>query len=517
MGRGGWTWVAAALLVALLPFAGGLATGLLNPVGMPMNDAAVSGDADTYQGVWHHWWVSRALFSGADPRFCPIIYHPVGASLVYDSVGWVDCILLAPLSRLSPPLAYNTGLFLNSILVLAGVYLLARNLGSGRPASLLAALMAVWLPARVAHVVQHYQVAAAGWTFLSLAFCASIVKRRNRALRPFALASVCALLALLQSPYHFLMIIAGLAMLPLLIGPGSGASGLLRAGAPVVLGGMAGMGFILLGADGGSPGMPWREAIHWAAEPQSFLLPSPFGLLGGFAGMPARTSWMPNVFEGVVTPGLAILFASVIGMALRREWRIGAAVGILFLLALGPQLKIFGRLTPLPLPYRLVQFVPGLAGARAASRFAILGGALLCIPAGRALTALGGWKRAALSAAIVLETLPLALPTLPAGYPEEYRVLAESGPTLELPASWQTRRYLYLQTIDGNPRFATFMARPPEWSASYRRRLDSLVASSDSPQALADAAGANVVVSHWLMEDELAGDSVSVFTPGGIR
>ncbi|MFO7949247.1 MAG: hypothetical protein R6U36_02635 [Candidatus Fermentibacteraceae bacterium] len=510
-------WLLLAVVAAVcLPFLPNLLTSPGDPVGMVMPEPAVRGDSDAYQGVWHHWWMARSVSRGDDPRFCPLVYHPRGASLVYDSVGWVDCLLLAPVSMASPVLSYNVGLLLNSLLTLAGVSLLARRLGAGRGAALAAGLIAAWLPVRTAHLVQHYQVASVGWTALALAMAVRAARSRRLGPSVSGLLALFAALALLESPYHYLILLAGVALLPLLVGRSIGLRGLASAVAPAVAGGLLGLAFLLTGpGDPGSPSMPWREAIYWSAEPQAFLMPSPFGLAGRVLGMPAAAPWMPNPFEGVVTPGITVMAAALAGSAARRRWRLAAASGLLFLLALGPQLKVFGHLTPVPLPYRLAGMLPGLGGARAASRFALLGGMLLAVAAGRTIMSLRGWKRTGLAVVVALELLPPGLPAVDGGYPGEYGELEGVGPVLELPVTAQARRYLYLQTVDGNPRYVTFLARPPAWAEGYVRRLDSLARAAGSPEELAESAGAGAVVEgHWLVE-EAAEDSVSVSLPGG--
>ncbi len=508
--------LAAVAVVACLPLLAHMFGHPGDPVGMVMPDPVVSGDSDAYLGVWHHWWMAEALGGGRDPRFCPLVYHPRGASLAFDNVGWVDCLMLAPISSGRPVAAYNLGLLLNSLLTLGGVYLLARKLGSERPAALAAGLAAVWLPARTAHLLQHYQIASIGWTALAMAMAVEAARRRRPAASVSGLLALFAALALLESPYHYATLMAGVALLPLVAGRCTGMRGLAAAAGPAAAGGLLALAFLLTGpGDPGSPGMPWREAVYWSAEPQAFVLPSPFGVMGSAAGMPARAPWMPNAFEGVVTPGVVLLAAALAECFRRRRWRLAAASGLLFLLALGPQLKVFGRLTPIPLPYRLLQLLPGMEGARAASRFALLGGVLVCVVAGRGVMRLRGWKRAGLATLAALELFPPGLPAVEGGYPEEYRGLQGAGPVLEIPMSRHARRYLYLQTVDGNPRYATFLARPPDWAEDYAGRLDSLAARARSPRELGEAAGAGaVVVSHWLMED-LAEDSVSVYRMGG--
>lgn len=509
------TRLLAAAVVALIvaaPFLLHLFESPGRPIGMELPNPAVRGDSDAYQGVWHHWWVATAILDGVDPRWCCAVFHPRGVSLVYDNVGWVDCVALLPLSRGFPAVAYNMGLLLNSILVALGVYALSRSMHSRRHAAMIAALLAALMPVRLAHLLQHYQIAAIGWTALALAAVLRVAEGSGRKAALLTAAVVLAGLAMLQSPYHYLFILVSIAMLPLLAEGRADMRRWWAAAGAVLVGGVPAIVFYLTGAaSAGIPEVSASEAVLWAAEPQSLLLPSPFGVLGRALGTPAAASWMPNAFEGIITPGLTVLAAAGIWVVKTRRWRVAAAACIMLLLAMGPQLKILGRVTAVPLPFRLLQMVPFGEGFRSPARFALVGGMLACVLAGRWMADRRGVARAVIVAAVLLEVFPVGLPSVSGHIPEVYRSGGGNGPVLELPVSQDARRPIFFQTADGRPRYAVFLTRRPQWAESYMDELRALVRRSDSPRELLEASGATLLVcNRWLQTSgvRIASDSI---------
>jgi len=249
-----------------------------------------------------------------------------------------------------------------------------------------------------------------------------------------------------------------------------------------------------------SPAMNWREAIYWSAEPQSFILPSPFGLLGEVTGLQQRVSWMPNTYEGVVTPGLVILVAFAIIVWKKKRWRFAAVVLGLFLLSLGPELRIFGRPLGIPLPFRLMQSIPVLNGIRAPSRFAILGGVLAAVGAGMAFSLMKERMRALFMFFLLFEMTVMTLPLLSAEIPEECYGISPENTVLEIPCDRNVRRYALFQTSAGYLRQYAQLARFPSF-------LD------DIPKFPEIQDNIDVIIYHrWLYEGEERAFYDSVYT-----
>jgi len=488
--RGTFAAVAGTgLLLVLLPYVILLASDHTGLVGLTPGDPAVRCDADPYENAWQFWWVGRALGDGHDPRWCPLIYWPGGASLAYDHVGWFDTLLLGATGagERSPGLAHTVSLMIGTVLTALFGWLLARSWGAGRYGALFTALALAWLPSRTAHLLQHYQVANL-WALPASLWAASrfVSGGRRRFASVFLLA---ALAGALESPFIVLFVILCLPAATWHLGGSWRRTGILAAF--WVLSASAAALF-LLSAPGetGQLARHWREAVIWAAEPQSFLLPSPFGPAGRILGMPLRMSWMTNVFEGVVTPGLVVLVLFLVFLRKERRWGTAAVVAAFWLLALGPELRMLGRPLGIPLPFRILQAMPLAGGIRAPSRLAIPGSVIAALGAGVAVSRLGSkWRYPAFFLLLLENALP-SLPLLDGSIPGECAGLPEGSVVLEVPVDAGVRRYSWFQTEAGYRRRYAFMARMPDMPCE-QELLDRALDEGD------------VIVYHrWLYEGE---------------
>ena len=471
--------------VLLFPYLSHISSESPGIIGIPHPEPLLEGDSDVFEESWHFWWVSNALARGLDPRHCEIIYPPEGASLAYQHIGWTDTFLFALAGTSgSPALPYDLSLLLGTLLTALFGWFLARSWGISRIGALFAALALAWLPSRTAHLLQHYQIANC-WTLIaSMWLCRSYLTVGGRLrLVGFAVVSVA---AAMQSP--FLLIFAAAAIpASVFIGEGSWKkSAILGAALAPAAAALFLVTFTAPG-DAGALSMGWREAVYWSAEPQSFLLPSPFGPLGRLFGMPAKVSWMPNVSEGVVGPGLVIT-GLLVWLAIRKGgWKFAVVIGALFILGLGPELRVLGRPLGIPLPFRLLQILPILEGIRAPSRFALLGGILAVIGAGVALSGMRKRTALILLGLMTAELLVPVLPAVPSRIPAACRELPEGTVVLEIPVETGARRYSLFQTATGYTRSYSFLARP---------------GGSEHSEGISEAMeNADVVLYHrWLMD-----------------
>lgn len=462
---------AAALILSAAPFLAVLAGGLDGLVGVPMPDPPVPGDSDTYEQAWHFWWVGTSIRSGTDPRVCPLIGLPEPYSLVGSNIGWPDALLVGLAGSSDLQGAAFCSLLWGTLLVACAGFLFARSWGLEAWPSALASVASAWAPARAAHVLQHYHVAGFGWVLLSMALLRIFLTRGGRGLLPVFALSL--LLASMQSAYHTLFGALG----SLLVAISTIASRSVPAARTASASGAFAVAMILsylffASFPGGMPpGMGRAEAVYWSAEPVSFLLPSPFGAPWALSGADPVMPWMPNLFEGVVTPGLTVLLLAAAFLlrnrsraAMTAEDRKGLILLALlslipFSLALGPWLKFMGVPVGIPMPFAIVQDIPMLEGARSPSRFAILGACMLAVPAAAAAVSLG--RRAGIAAAllVVLELVPPGLPTISAAVPSVYREGLPGETALEIPATEMARRHGYFMTADGRARPVFFHTR----------------------------------------------------------
>jgi hypothetical protein len=450
--------VAVAVLVIILPFVTVLVSDNTGIIGIPYTESPIVEDSDVFEQAWHFWWVSSALKNGQDPRFCPVIFTPEGASLVYNHIGWFDTLLFAiiGMGADSPVLSHTLSLLLGSLLTGLFGYLLARSWGAGKFGALFAALAMVWMPSRIARLLQHYQLANC-WTLpAAMWLCRRYLKESG--FRILALFSIIAVLGSLQSPFFTIFILLGIA-----------ASGFISGGSWKSVGYLAlswSLSAVILAiliytsnGDHGSVSTNWREAIYWAPEPQSFILPSPFGLVARLTGLQPRVSWMSNTAEGVVTPGLTVLAAFLIFVWRKKNWKLAAVVLTLSIIALGPELRIFGRPLGVPLPFRLVQLFPFLNGIRAPSRFIIISGVFVALGAGLGISQLKPKWKLIFFLFILLELSVPYFGTLSISMPSACREIPEEGIVLELPVDNNIRRYSAFQMESDYSRRYAFLAR----------------------------------------------------------
>lgn len=453
--------VILTILAAALPWIVLLTGDRGMPVGLPGDpaDVVVQGDSDVYDAVWHFWWTERALSESLDPMFCPLVFFPAGASMSLHNIGWPSTLALAnPLVAGDPVRALNLALFFGTALVFAAGVLIARQWGAGWDGAFLAGFIAALMPSRVGHLYQHYMIAQIGWAMFSLYFFTRYLDRRGRGLYAAALFAG---LATLESLYHIIFVFLGTAAILLLRNGVYTRGTAIRALTSVSMGvALAGIWFIPRNVGTASGYYSWMEAVHWSAEPLSYLVPSPFGLAGSILSFPLKRGWMPNAFEGNVTCGLSVLLLFVVVCARKRRWVLPLIMLSLIVLSLGPLLKIDGVPTPYVLPWMGPARLTLLANARVPARISMLAGVVAAVTAGVALKGMKPLARGLVLSAVLFElTIPF-FPVLPVSVPEA--CLHASGPVLDLPAGCMTRITAFYQTMHGQPRLTAFLARGGE-------------------------------------------------------
>lgn len=455
--------VIASFLALLLPFVTILASDSPGLIGIPYTQSPVFEDSDVFEQAWQFWWVSSALNNGQDPRFCPLIYAPAGASLAYNHLGWFDTLLFAVMGigQEHPALSHTLSLLLGTILTAVFGWFLARSWGADRYGALFAALAMAWMPSRITRLLQHYQLANC-WTLPAAMWLCRKYLEDSR-LRILAAFSAVAVFGALQSPFFTIFILLGLAATCFAVRGSWIRTGYLAAAWLISVAVLAILVFAAPG-DPGSVATPWRLAIYWAPEPQSFILPSPFGAAGYLTGIPMKFSWMSNTAEGVVTPGLTILAAFVVLIWKKKCWKFAIIVLALWILALGPELRIFGRPLGIPLPFRIMQLFPVFDGIRTPSRFALLGGIFVAAGAGMGVSLLKAKWKLLFFALLILELWVPAFSTLPTSIPSACRNIPAGRIVIELPVDNHVRRYSLFQTATSYSRRYAFLARLNEFT-----------------------------------------------------
>ena len=231
-----------------------------------------------------------------------------------------------------------------------------------------------------------------------------------------------------------------------------------------------------------------------------------------------------QVYVGYVALALAIL-----GLWRNRRrwdtWLWGAAAAMFFILTLGPNLRIAGYDTGIPLPFRVMEVLPFFKGNRYPSRYSVMllmSLAPLVAAGAHALfflrrrserapqqvgakpkTALFTLLPAALIALMLFEHLSAPLPTFDLRVPSLYEHVAQEPgdfALLELPLGWRNgarvagkqdiiiMQELWYQTLHGKRVLGGNTSRNPEYKFQYfselpaLSRLIALTNAADLPQ-----------------------------------
>ena len=476
--------IGAAILALALPWIiAALSPGTVGMYADPRH-VLFQGDSDVYDCIWHFRWIEDASAQGSDPR----VYN--GRTLAWNNMAWPDLFLGSIFGW-----GYDTSLLAGTLFTALAGYVFARSWGLGRNGSILAALVIAWMPVRTIRIYQHYPVASTGYLLISLAMMRRILLSPGKS--NLITGFVFSALATAESLQHGLAIGLGWLVTAVLTSGKSSKNTLLSAAVPAA-GCIAGALWLFTspGLTGTDPGKDWREAVFWGAEIQSYFLPS-------LLGQPVVADYMPNPFEGVVTPGLTVMLLGSIWCVRNRNWKAALAAFCIMVLSVGPLFKFLGIPTPVPLPYMLIAKTPWLSAARAPARLGILVGFMASLGAGAFIEKRGkviGWI---LTCLVLVELTPLTLRKIDTSVPSFYTGTTNSDLRLEIPASEAIRKSSLFEASDGIPRRVKFFARGgddmlqgiPEglrWNPSELPRREDFFATGAT----------EVIYNRWMFPEE---------------
>jgi hypothetical protein len=442
------------------------------PVVVHLTTRLVGQGGDPWVHYWNTWWVGKALTEAKTPYYTDMLFHPLGASLVYHNFAWLNIIASLALRSLGGAIgAYNIISLLNVALCGYAMYDLVKYLLGRRSPAFVAGLVHAFWPYRLSHL-NHPNLISSQWVVWFLLYLMRAVRegRRRHVL-------LCALFLVLTAlaRWQLLILAVFLGALYILYSLCAEREHWNRR----TVGRLAAVG-VLAGLTLAYPIFPLvREQIVGdypddlfideqalrQTDPLTYVTPNirhPLRELGG-----SRDLRTDVAFIGYAVLALAGYGAIRAGRR-ARLWLLIAAFS--FVMALGPYLRLRGQVyTDLPLPYQLLGWSPPVRVLRNPHRFNIL----LSIPVA-VLTAHGVFhlsKRRAhlapLAAAglILFEYLSVPLPTLTLAYSPFYDQLAATPGRFglyDLPMGFSgaAKFYMYLQTIHGKPLVEGKMARP---------------------------------------------------------
>lgn len=465
----------AVYLLCMIPyFVGYLPDSTTSLVGPP---------GDNFQDFWNTWYSQRVWDTGASGFFhTHIIRYPEGISLYYQTFAYSDLLLIFLIRKLfflSEDLhvlaALHNGALLASIYLSAlGAFYLARRFTRHTISALLAGFVFGFSPFHVSHFLAHMHVA----TIQFIPFFVLCFLRAVETSRPIHVAgSIFFYFLSAISSWYFLVLIGYFLVFYYVYQTVLERKLVVRRALAMVLGNLAGVLLLLSPILIPMVSEGWRNPYVYApggedfvADALAYFVFDPFHLICGI-GRTVYPHFTGNLVETRVY--LGVINLALFAWAFFQRKRLGfkempflvSGIVVFMLLASGPYLHVYGH-SILPLPTRLLQFLPFISNMRASARAAVFVYLLFGIGAGLGMDAVIQWcRRRGRSSAlwltpvcllVFLDFYPLGLASTPLESPRAYALLARDKDTdfgiLDLPRGYlQGCAYMMYQTFHHRP------------------------------------------------------------------
>jgi uncharacterized membrane protein YvlD (DUF360 family) len=365
------------------------------PIVAGITNTVVNGGGDAYQSMWNLWWVGYSLFSlHASPYFTSMIYFPVGASLVTQTLTPIAGILSIPFQLISLPFAYNIIFLLSFAAAGLFMYMLARHITGDGNAAFIAGIVFTFSSMHIAQSYGHLDWTIIG--FLPLFVLSFLMMRKEEGMAYPLLAAVSFLLMTFMGDIEqgIIGVLLTIMMLVFYIARKQDRGSVLNAGfakrfsAMVLLIAVLGSPFFIPIIQGTIQFHSLSTANQlssisnneiWSQGILSYFLPSPFNPF--FSGISRYYSSVfgPDPTEKVAYVGYLALALAIFGVykSYKHE-RVGSISIWVFLLlvfgwlSLGPFIQLGGTPTQIPGIYYLYRYVPLFNILREPGRFDII-------------------------------------------------------------------------------------------------------------------------------------------------
>jgi hypothetical protein len=346
------------------------------------------GDAESH--MWSYWWMNKALTElHTNPYYTQWLYYPEGVSLYFYAYNVVHAVLSIPLqSVMSLTAVYNLTEMLGFVGAAYASYWLAYDVTGSKRAGYIAGIAYAFAPIQVFHF-NLGQPNLHGVEFIPL-YIMSI----RRWLQPdghyrWLLGAVIALALSSYSDWQFavyLQLVTGVVLLGALLthplkqwGRVIWQTGWRTAAveglytltvAPVVFP-------MIQELSGPRPYMfrSRRDTVYHAPDLLSYFIPNP--------EHPLWRSWAVPLADSLKTPGILLATVSISYVVLVlavygaiRHWnlaRFWVWCGLIFMIfSLGPQLRVLGETTTIPLPYEVLFQFKIIQVTRAPARYFVI-------------------------------------------------------------------------------------------------------------------------------------------------
>ena len=138
------------------------------------------GSGDTYQNLWDIWWVNYAVFKLHTSIFSTkLVFWPLGANLVFQTLTPIAAILTAPLQAISIPFSYNALFFLGFASSGLCMFILSYYITSNKYAAFISGIIFTFSATHIAQSVSYLDFMFWGWIALFMYFLLRIIKEKR--------------------------------------------------------------------------------------------------------------------------------------------------------------------------------------------------------------------------------------------------------------------------------------------------------------------------------------------------
>jgi hypothetical protein len=441
-----------------------IALVIFYPLTLNMSTMTPGSGGDSFQNLWDIWWVNYALFHlHASIYFTPLLFWPVGANLVYQTMPPLLALLSAPFQLLGTVFAYNAIFLLGFALSGVTMFLLADYLFKNKTAAFIAGMVFTFSTFHIAQSFAHIHFIDIEWVPLFLYFALRTIKEDKRYINAIGMAASFALSTLMGNIQQSIMLFMLLALMVIIyalnkptrhriLSKRFAVCMALFLAAAFVIGSWNYVPMLMVLLKGGLSSANSLNSVQynvvWSHDLLSLFIPSFYN--GIFSFISSAPSVYGPYFSVDPTERVAYIGFTVIALALYgiyankkkiAMWLILAAV--FGWLTLGPYLQVGGSITPVPGLYYLYHVIPVINIIREPGRFDLIFTMMLAILAGYGAKALfdrlgaGNGKRSTLMAAAAVLALLIIIESN--GMPLSNALIASRAATqVEPPALYQT-------------------------------------------------------------------------------
>ncbi len=365
-----------------------------------INNSLIGPPEDNMGHFWDMWWAHKAVTEpGASLAFTDHIFYPEGTSLLYHAYSFYNLFLSFILTRFFNPITTYNLLILHTFLLSGiGAFLLIRYLTGNSYVSLIGGFVFAFNPSHFAHSLHHIEIASIQFIPFFVLFFIKAVKGDSKkdlfmACLFFFLNSICAWYYLVFAIYFI-----GFSYVYLMLRRKQFflREFLLKAGIIV------GVTFLILS--------PWllrmafiglkyphelvREGHNIdVADTFALFVPHPYHWLGQLRMVKSinwrftGTAWEMTVYLGIIN---ILIILSSFREVTRETAKYFLGLFSFLVLSMGSFLHVLGWITPIMLPYAIIQRVPLLSNAVCPSRAIVYVYLFLAVMIGFALKHLIG-------------------------------------------------------------------------------------------------------------------------------